>query len=95
MTAVDTCMKNMEPPSAFRSCTQQPSPSRRKGHSSSELSSLEGVWLPRKLEKRGESERKWEKVRENGKEQEKLAVRAKNLFIGQKVPFYSVYKWLI
>ena len=59
--AVDTCVKNMEP----LSLPQDPLPSsllfqgeRGSSHSSSKLSSSEGVWLVRKGEKVREKERK-------------------------------------
>ena len=58
---VDTCVKNMEP----LRLPQDPLPStlllqgeRGSSHSSSELSSSEGVWLVRKGEKVRENERK-------------------------------------
>ena len=61
MTAVDTCVKNME----HLSLPQDPAPSspllqgeRGSSRSSSELSSSEGVWQPRKGEKMRENGRK-------------------------------------
>ena len=38
-----------------------------------------------------ENERKWEKIKAGGK----TSYVRQNLFTGQKVSFYSVYKWLI
>ena len=64
MTAVDTCVKNME----HLSLTQDPTPSslllqgeRGSSPSSSELSSSEDVWLVRK----------WKENERKGKESEK------------------------
>ena len=80
--AVDTCGKNMEP----LSLPQDPSPSslllqggKVSSYSSSELSSSEGVWLVRKLEKR----------RENEKKREELKASLQNLLM-KKMIFYSV-----
>ena len=80
--AVDTCMKNMEP----LSLPQDPLPSSLllqgenvSSHSSSELSSSEGVQLVRKGEKVRENEKK------NEKEPEELkASRSQNFISDQK-----------
>ena len=54
-------------------------------HSSSKLSSLEGVWLPKKLEKKRESERNWKRAGE---------LKASRHFINeQKEMFHTVLVW--
>ena len=77
---VDTCVKNME----HLSLPQDPAPSnpllqgeRGSSRSSSELSSSEGVWQPRKGEKRKENGRK-EKKRE--KLPPKTFINGENIF---------------
>ena len=42
-----------------------------------------------------ESERKGDKMREKEKSEKTGALCTKSFFTGQKVTFYSVYKWLI
>ena len=67
--AVTTYVKNRRSPVPSRSYTQQPSASRRKGFSlsSSKLSSLKGVWKPRKREKMREKGEKGEAKQESWK----------------------------
>ena len=80
--AVDTCLKNMEPPVAFRSYTQQPSPSRRGGFWPLILRvvTLRGCLAS---EKGRESEGKKEK---NKKEREELKASRSKILLMKKIP---------
>ena len=79
---VDTCVKNME----HLSLPQDPAPNspllqgeRGFSYSSSELSSSEGVWQPRK----------GEKMRENGRKEKQREKLPSRTFINGEDPFNS------